>query len=166
MAKHANRDEFSPPTRRKIERQARGHCSNPDCRRLTHGASPGGEGEVRIGVASHICAAASGGPRYEEKMTPEERSSAANGIWLCDVHARAIDAKDSKIAADLLREWKRKTDEDSWRSIMHNIPYAAGMQAPTSDELKDRLHAAAEADLEIFRRSANWPASTAPLPPQ
>src|SRR5882672_11385649 len=49
MAK--NRDEFTPATKRKIERQARGHCSNPTCRRLTHAASSDGQGELGIGEA-------------------------------------------------------------------------------------------------------------------
>ena len=111
------------PTKRAIERQARGHCSNPACRRLTRGASSDGQGEISIGEAAHICAAAEGGPRYDANMTPEQRMSADNGIWLCDVHARAVDAKDSKFTAELLREWKKKTNDDSWRSIIHNIPY-------------------------------------------
>ncbi len=156
MAK--NRDEFKPATKRAIERQARGHCSKPACRRLTRAVNSDGSGEISIGEAAHICAAAPGGPRYDESMTPDERGSAQNGIWLCKVHARAVDAKDSTFTVEMLHDWKRQTDKDSWRSIMENVPFGLGMQAPTPDELRDRLRAAAAADLAVFRRTENGPA--------
>lgn len=158
-----NRDEFSPATKRAIERQARGHCSNPACRRLTHAATSDGAAEISIGQASHICAAAPGGPRYDAQMTSEERAAANNGIWLCDVHGRAVDAKDSKFTVEELRSWKRQTDEDSWRSVMHNVPYGPGMQAPTPDDLGRRLRAAASADLAVFRRTPKWPGTNVTL---
>ena len=163
MAKSKNRDEFSPATKRAIERQARGHCSNPACRRLTHAATSDGAGEINIGQASHICAAAPGGPRYDAQMTSEERAAADNGIWLCDVHGRAVDAKDSKFTVEELRRWKRQTNEDSWRSVMHNVPYGPGMQASTPDELGRRLRAAASADLAVFRRTPKWPGTNVAL---
>ncbi|MGD9803843.1 MAG: NACHT domain-containing NTPase [Hyphomicrobiaceae bacterium] len=163
MAKSKNRDEFSPATKRAIERQARGHCSNPACRRLTHAATSDGAGEINIGQASHICAAAPGGPRYDPQMTSDERAAADNGIWLCDVHGRAVDAKDSKFTVDELRGWKRQTNEDSWRSVMHNVPYGPDMQAPTPDDLGRRLRAAASADLAVFRRTPKWPGTNVAL---
>jgi hypothetical protein len=157
MAANKNRDDFKPATKRKIERQALSDCSNPSCRRVTHGASSDRHSELRIGIAAHICAAAPGGPRYDAKMNSEERASADNGIWLCDVHARAIDAKDSKFTVELLHEWKRLTDEDSWKSINEDTPFGPGMQKPTIDELGKELNAAAIADLKVFRRTAKWP---------
>lgn len=163
MAKSKNRDEFSPATKRAIERQARGHCSNPACRRLTHAATSDGVGEINIGQASHICAAAPGGPRYDAQMTSEERAAADNGIWLCDVHGRAVDAKDSKFTVEELHRWKRQTNEDSWRSVMHNVPYGPDMQAPTPDDLGRRLRAAASADLAVFRRTPKWPGTSVAL---
>ncbi len=163
MAKNKNRDDFRPATKRAIERQARGHCSNPACRRLTHAATSDGAGEINIGQASHICAAAPGGPRYDPNMTPEERRAADNGIWLCDVHGRAVDAPDSKFTVAELRDWKRQTNEDSWRSVMHNVPYGPEMQMPAPDELLGRLRAAAAADLAVFRRTAKWPGTNVAL---
>ena len=133
------------------------------CRRLTSGATSDGASEISNGEAAHICAAASGGPRYDENMTSEERRGADNGIWLCDVHARAVDSKDSKFTVEELREWKRRTNIDSWRSIMHNLPFGPSTQEPTPDELGDRLRAAATADLDVFRRTAKWPSTTVAL---
>jgi hypothetical protein len=163
VARSSNRDEFSRPTKRAIERQARSHCANPACRRLTNAATSDGAGEINIGVASHICAAAPGGPRYDESMTPEQRVSVENGIWLCQDHAHAVDAPDSKFTVQELREWKRLTDEDSWRSIMENVPYGPGMRSPTPDALRDRLRAAATADLAVFRQMERWPRTAVAL---
>ncbi|WP_306120702.1 MULTISPECIES: hypothetical protein [unclassified Roseitalea] len=163
MAKNTKRDEFTPATKRAIERQARGHCSNPACRRLTHAATSDGSGEINIGQASHICAAAPGGPRYDPNMTREERRAADNGIWLCDVHGRAVDAKDSKFTVEELHDWKRQTNEDSWRSVIHNVPYGPEMHAPTPDELLGRLQAAASDDLVVFRRTPKWPSTEVAL---
>jgi len=56
MAK--NRDDFTPATKRAIERQARGHCSNPACRRLTHAATSDGAGEINIGQGTEVIPAA------------------------------------------------------------------------------------------------------------
>ncbi|WP_217654067.1 NACHT domain-containing protein [Moritella viscosa] len=96
-------------------------------------------------------------------MTSEERASLSNGIWLCDVHARAIDAKDSNFSVELLHEWKRRTDEDSWKSVIEGIPFGGKIQRPTPDELSGQLHAATSADLNVFRRTVKWPATTVML---
>jgi len=133
------------------------------CRRLTSGATSDGASEINIGEAAHICAAAPGGPRYDENMTSEGRRGADNGIWLCDIHARAVDSKDSKFTVEELREWKRRTNIDSWHSVMHNSAFGPGMQEPTPDDLRARLRAAATADLEVFRRTAKWPSTTVAL---
>lgn len=84
MARNNNRDEFSRPTKRAIERQARGHCSNPSCRRLT--------------TLPHL--------------TARVRSTLA---------------------------WRRTSTP------------------PTPDALRDRLRAAAAADLAVFRQIERWP---------
>jgi hypothetical protein len=159
MASNKSRDEFTAATRRTIERQARSHCSNPMCRRLTSAAASDGVGEINIGEAAHICAAAPGGRRYDPNMTVEARRSAENGIWLCRLHARAIDSNDPKFTVALLQEWKRLTDQDSWRSVMNETPFAPNMRDPEPDGARDRLHAAADADLAVFRNTNKWPAT-------
>lgn len=59
--KKKNRDDFTKETKRKIAKRAGWLCSNPQCRRSTVGSNAGGDGEIVVGVAVHICAAASGG---------------------------------------------------------------------------------------------------------
>lgn len=156
MTKNSNRDEFTPATKRAIERQAFSHCSNPACRRLTRANTSDGTGEINIGQAAHICAAAPGGPRYDAAMTSEQRRSADNGIWLCDDHARAVDSKDSTFTPELLRDWKRQTKQDSWLSVMHNIPFGPEMQTLSPDAMRDRVRATAATDLAVFRNTAKW----------
>jgi hypothetical protein len=151
-----SRDEFTLATKRALEKQAGCQCSYPNCRRLTYAMSPDGQEELQIGEAAHICAAASGGPRYDPQMTRDKRRSVDNGIWLCRTHARIIDTAESKFSIELLHSWKRQTSKDAWKSVMENIPYSAVMYPPTLNELGEKLHAAATADLCVFRRTASW----------
>ncbi|MER8846786.1 NACHT domain-containing protein [Mesorhizobium australicum] len=111
-----------------------------------------------IGVAAHICAAASGtgARRYRADMTTEQRKSHENGIWLCQDCAKAIDSDDPAFSETVLHGWKRKHAEDMWRSIVHKVPFGPAMP-PTVGEIGARLQKAAEADLEIFKRSPKWP---------
>jgi|SRR6266550_3223126 hypothetical protein len=69
-------------------------------------------------TAAHICAAAPGGPRYDETMSPEERSSANNGIWMCRDHGKAIDPTDSEFTVERLREWKKPAENESMNGRM------------------------------------------------
>jgi anthranilate phosphoribosyltransferase len=62
MAKKS-RDEFTAKTVLQIAKQAGWLCSFPSCRTPTVGATEDGKGEINIGTAAHICAAAPGGPR-------------------------------------------------------------------------------------------------------
>ncbi|MYA89892.1 MAG: hypothetical protein F4X97_15815 [Boseongicola sp. SB0662_bin_57] len=163
MAKNTNRDEFSEKTKRLLERQAGSHCSNPSCRRLTSGANADGTDVIRIGEAAHITAAAPGGPRYDANLTSEERKSAENGIWLCRVHAKAIDSRDPSFSVELLRDWKRQSNEATLRSITENAPFPELSPPPTDEEARSRLRMAAADDLAVFRRTEEWPSSTVPL---
>lgn len=154
MAKR-NRDDFTETTKLKIAKRAGWLCSFPTCRTETVGATSDGEGEINIGTAAHICAAAPGGPRYDEKMSPEERSSAKNGIWMCRDHGKAIDSPDPQFTVKLLHEWKRQAENESWRRVLRNEA-ARGLAEATNSQLAERIRAAAEADLKVFRQTAKW----------
>lgn len=162
MAK-TNRDEFTEKTVLQIAKRAGWLCSFPTCRTPTVGATAGGQGEINIGAAAHICAAAPGGPRYDEKMSPEERSSANNGIWMCRDHGKAIDSDVAQFTADRLREWKRQAETESWRRVLRNEAMRGPVVAATDTQLKARLRAAAEADLKVFGRTAKWPPTSVAL---
>lgn len=101
-----NRDKFSKPVIRTLAERAGQICSNPDCRRITSGPHSISNKSIILGVAAHICAAALGGKRYDSNMTPEQRSSIDNGIWLCQTCAKLIDSDKKKYSPELLRKWK------------------------------------------------------------
>ena len=102
------RDDFSAATKRVLAERAAYTCSNPDCRRNQLGPAPGDNSKsVNLGKAAHICAAASGGPRFDVNQTPEQRSSIDNGIFLCGGCADLVD-KDNGAGhpAAILHRWK------------------------------------------------------------
>jgi hypothetical protein len=57
-------------------------------------------------VAAHICAAAPGGKRFDPNMSPEQRSSTENGIWLCAKCAKLIDSDEQKYTPEFLKRLK------------------------------------------------------------
>lgn len=52
-----------------------------------------------------------GCPRYDLSLTSEERRSADNGIWLCQIHAKAVDDAPIRYPVEILKEWKRLSEE-------------------------------------------------------
>lgn len=157
MARNSKRDDFTPKTKLQIAKRAGWLCSDPDCMRPTVGASSDGDSEVMLGEASHICAAAPGGPRYDAEMSEAERRSANNGIWMCKLHGTSIDTHDPKFTVELLRGWKKQAHERSHRSVLYNE--AARSAKASKGDLAKRLQAAAAADLDVFQRSERWPST-------
>lgn len=90
MKSTSNRDDFSKKIKGILAKRAGFLCSICNC--FTIGPSMESiTSTTNIGVAAHITAAASGGPRYEPSIRSEERVSISNGIWLCQNHAAIID---------------------------------------------------------------------------
>jgi hypothetical protein len=157
-----SRDNFSPKTVLQIAKRAGWLCSFPTCRTPTVGATSDGDGEINIGTAAHICAAAPGGPRYDENMSPEERSAAKNGIWLCRDHGKAIDSTDHEFTVERLQEWKKQAEMDSWRRVLRNET-ARRPAAATDVLLLTRIRSAAEVDLKVFQQTVKWPSTSVAL---
>ena len=164
MAKK-NRDDFSEKTRNQIAKRAGWLCSYPTCRAHTVGATSDGNGEINIGTAAHICAAAPGGPRYDPNMTPEERSSAKNGIWMCRDHGKAVNSTDPEFTVERLREWKKQAANKSWQRVLRNRAALGPVPAVTIGyaQCAARLRAAVETDLKVFRQTGKWPATPVSL---
>lgn len=104
------RHEFNKSVVLRLANRAGHRCSNPDCRRETSGPESTADGSVNIGVAAHITAAASGGPRFDPQLTPAQRSSAANGVWLCQSCAHLIDRDETRFTKTLLLGWKSSAE--------------------------------------------------------
>ena len=100
--------EFHEDVKRAIAAEAGFRCANPRCLAPTHAAGDNKQGEGKVGQASHISAAAEDAARWRPDMDPEVRRSAANGIWLCDVHGREIDGDARRFPERLLHGWKRR----------------------------------------------------------
>ena len=83
--------EFTKTTRELTARRAGFRCSFPCCDRITVGPSAEADKSSCIGIAAHIYAAASGGPRGSNGLSKEELKSPANAVWLCEDHASLID---------------------------------------------------------------------------
>src|SRR5262249_31184433 len=86
-------------------------CSNPDCQKMTCGPTEDPAHAVNIGVAAHITAASKGGPRYDPLLTEAQRSSAENGIWLCQNCAKLVDNDKDCYTTELLRQWKFRAED-------------------------------------------------------
>ncbi|OKS88103.1 hypothetical protein [Mucilaginibacter polytrichastri] len=118
MAK--SRDEFSKSTKLKLAQRVAYQCSSPGCTNITIGPHQSDPNKVmNLGQAAHIHAAAVGGPRYLGSMTPEERSSPDNGIWLCNMHARAVDLDAATYTDALLKVWKKAAEDKAARALLN-----------------------------------------------
>src|SRR5580692_11011683 len=111
------RDEFTKETKEIVAKRVGSRCSNPNCRRPTSGPQTHPRKTVNIGVAAHITAAAPGGARYDEKMTPDERCSIDNALWLCQNCGKLVDNDSARYTADLLRRWRHLSEEASMLEV-------------------------------------------------
>ena len=100
------RDEFKKPTLDALAKRVGFNCSNPNCEKPTIGPNSQLDGVLLIGVGAHITAAAAGGPRFDPKLSPADRSSISNGIWLCTNCATMIDKDSTGFPVELLQNWK------------------------------------------------------------
>jgi hypothetical protein len=126
----SNRDEFSAKTKRAAAMRARWLCSLTGCAKPTVGPSEESTQAVTmIGEAAHICGAAPGSRRYDPSMTPEERKSIDNAIWLCADHAEMIDRDEVTYPVEKLRAMKRE----------HEASCAKGVRLGKSHDLGDGL---------------------------
>jgi len=85
------RDDFLIPVKDTLAKRVGFRCSNPGCRKPTSGPQEDPAKSVNVGVAAHITAAASDGPRYDPALSSDERKSPPNGIWLCQSCAKLVD---------------------------------------------------------------------------
>ena len=116
------RDDFTQQTLDTIAKRVGVRCSNPSCRKLTTGPRSDSSKIVNIGVGAHITAASENGPRYNSKLSSEERKSANNGIWLCQNCAKLIDNDPEKYPIAALEDWKIKSEETARDEIEGNSP--------------------------------------------
>lgn len=139
-----SRDDFSKEVIHTLARRVNHRCSMPTCRQDTSGPRSDSAKSVCIGVAAHITAAAPGGPRYDHSLSSDQRRSAANGIWLCQNHAKLVDNDAVRYSADTLRGWKQDAESAASAALERGaaIPGEASVQPSAS-----LAHAESLADL-------------------
>jgi hypothetical protein len=121
------RDDFKPDVKDLLAKRVGMRCSNPNCRQVTSGPQEDPCKVLNIGVAAHIAAASPKGPRFDKALTADGRRSPDNGIWLCQNCGKLIDNDTNRYSADLLRQWKRLSEEAARLEI----------ESPSEPELRD-----------------------------
>ena len=132
-----SRDDFTSATKELLANRVGRRCSNPACRKLTCGANTNPEKITNIGVAAHICAAAQGGPRYDASMTPEERKSFENGIWLCQSCSKLIDMDITRYPKELLQSWKQLAEQTAILEV--EMEMSRNVQSGNTQNLKSMV---------------------------
>jgi hypothetical protein len=104
------RDDFPQFVKERLAKRVAYLCSNPKCRKPTSGPQTGPIEVINIGVAAHITAASSNGPRYDATLSAEERSDAENGIWLCQNCGKLADNDEVRYTVEVLKDWKYRAE--------------------------------------------------------
>ncbi len=108
----SNRDDFSAATKTALAGRAGHRCSI--CKTPTLGPSDETPTSyMNVGIASHITAAApgQGARRYDPALTPQQRSSIDNGIWLCRGCDGIVDRDGVRFNAETLKRLRRDHTE-------------------------------------------------------
>ena len=126
------RDEFSAPVKEALSKRVALQCSNPTCSNSTSGPHSSSTQFVNLGVACHIAAASSGGPRFDNSMTSVQRSSIDNAIWLCQSCAKLIDSDPDKYTVGGLVSWKLAAEGRAARALTGEHGTTFYPQAPTA----------------------------------
>lgn len=104
------RDDFPMPIKELLAKRVAFLCSQPSCGQLTSGPQLDPTKFMNVGVAAHITAASPEGPRYDPNLTPEQRRSAHNGIWLCQTCGKLVDNDPTRYSSETLHEWKMRAE--------------------------------------------------------
>lgn len=153
------RDDFNEEVKRAIAARVAHRCSNPSCHSITSGPQVDPSKAVNLGVAAHITAASSGGPRFNRALTSNQRKHADNAIWLCQNCAKLIDNDKDRFTEQTLREWKQRTEAETLGSVgkpSHSLTNERSLVpesfflGPVTDNLPEAREIAASMNLPIF----------------
>jgi hypothetical protein len=103
MSKKPQRLPLAPSTIKKLFAYSGNQCAIPNCTETLVDVSG-----TMLGKIAHICAAEKGGPRYDPKMSDEQRRDISNLFIVCGKHHDIIDDKNNEkdYPADLLGKYK------------------------------------------------------------
>ncbi len=153
-------DDFSKLVKVKLADRVGHKCSNPSCRRTTSGAAFGStDASVNIGVAAHISAASTGGPRFNGQIPSAVRSSIDNAIWLCQTCAKLVDSDSKKYTVEKLKEWKDDAEKEAQLDLQTRLPNAENVDSEIKRAEQDILIGAIEGyegNMIVFRELNGW----------
>lgn len=97
--------QYKPSTIRRLDTLSGNRCYAPNCNKKLIAE----DGKTIVSKICHIEAASKNGPRYNPKMTDDERRAFENLILLCDEHHSIIDNPENEkdYPVSLLQEWKK-----------------------------------------------------------
>jgi len=143
QAQDTRRDNFTAQVVKILAERSGGKCAI--CRATTWGPNDSQFKATNIGQAAHITAAAPNGPRFDPKMSPERRSSALNGMWLCGNCHQKIDKDVNEYPVQKLLKLKQDAEENARKELG-----VAPAQAPQSrDDSPITIATSASAIMEI-----------------
>ncbi len=117
MNRRKRAGDFSQKTINDLAKRAAYKCCN--CKISTLCASESSDCDyAHTGQAAHIIAASQNGPRSNESSTTEEKTSISNGIYLCQICAKLVDANRGK---DYPSEKLKKMKQDHEKSTREKI---------------------------------------------
>ena len=126
-ASESTRDDFSDMTKIELLVRAANLCSR--CHVFTVASTDAGDKKNSIGVAAHICAAASGpgAKRYDPSQTKAQRRHFDNGIWLCYSCSKLIDNEETFHTVAHLKEMKARHQvyASGWVGVVPMAPFEA-----------------------------------------
>jgi hypothetical protein len=132
------RDDFPESVKRAIALRVNNRCSNIACGASTCGPQSEPGKILNIGVAAHITAASPGGPRYDSNLSADDRTSAANGIWLCQNCAKLVDNDPQRFPTPTLLCWKNSAEAYALERIGRQSPFEKSF-APELRVLMDEV---------------------------
>ncbi len=117
MNRRKRTGDFSQKTINDLAKRAAYRCSN--CKISTLCAAESSDCDhAHTGQAAHIIAASCNGPRANESSTTQEKASISNGIYLCQICAKLVDANRGK---DYPPEKLKKMKQDHEKSTREKI---------------------------------------------
>lgn len=118
MSSTTTRDRAPYAQEKVVIARSGNRCAYPECGvELTLDPQAAGDRPKAVGKVAHIAAASPGGPRYDETMSPEQRGSAHNLIYLCGPHHDAVDAQLEHHTLEFLVDAKRRHEEAVARAV-------------------------------------------------
>lgn len=126
--------DYTPATIKRLSTLSGNQCAEPEC---VHPLIAR-DGETIIGKISHIEAASPNGPRWNPKMTDDQRRHFENLILLCDECHSIIDNKvnEDKYTVDLLRQWKKNHETTRTYTYLDKHPSLLNMVINAISEIE------------------------------